>query len=268
MKRTTGGLLFTLMTAVSTSAFAHYMFIMPDSFHVAPGEPLVLAIHNSDSFPDSDSAARIARIDLHASSSTNGVDLTRVSRRMVGESIPVASGHVIATASTETMIYEMDAEEFLKYLQDESLTHVIEAREASGEADKPARERYAKHAKSIVLVGDADTDDQFGTVVGLPIEFVAEASPYLSTVGDDLPVRVLFQGQPAPDLEITASWIGANGVEVKKLGRTDAEGRLSVPLVASGAWRLHTILMEKRDEADIDWESYWAILTFAVPAAE
>lgn len=267
MKRTTGGLLFTLMTAVSTSALAHYMFIMPESFHVAQGEPLVLGIHNSDSFPDSDSAARIAHIDLHGADAAT-VDLTRNSRRMVGEFVPTAAGHVIAAASTEVMIYEMDAAEFLKYLQDESLTHVIEWREANGQADKPARERYAKYAKSILLVGDAKTDGQFGTAVGLPIEFIPEASPYLAAVGDSLPVRVLFQGQPAPDLEITASWIGANGAEMKKLGRTDAEGRLSVPLVASGAWRLHTILMEKRDEADVDWESYWAILTFEVPAAE
>jgi hypothetical protein len=46
------------------------------------------------------------------------------------------------------------------------------------------------------------------------------------------------------------------------VGRTDAQGRLSVP-VSKGQWRLHTIHME-RASGDVDWESVWTTLTFEV----
>lgn len=263
MKNAAGKILFTLMSVISTSASAHYLFIMPEHFQTQQNEMLSIAVHNSDSFPASDSAARVSRLDLHLPTGVTGVDLVRDSRRMVGEVAVDTTGHFFATVSTAVSDIKLEPAEFEDYLREESLTHALEWRANNGEADKPGRERYAKYAKTILLAGE--TDDQFDKVLGLPIEFVPEKSPYLAAAGDMLPVRVLFQGQPAADLEITASWTGANGPEVQQVGRTDTEGRINVPLAANGAWRLHAILMERRDGKEVDWESHWGILTFEVP---
>lgn len=263
MKNTAGKILFALMSVIATSASAHYLFIVPEQFHTQQNEMLSIAVHNSDSFPASDSAARVSHLDLHLPTGVTGVDLVRSSRRMVGEIAADTTGHFFATASTAVSDIELEAAEFEDYLREESLTHVLEWRARNGEADKPGRERYAKYAKAILLAGE--TDDQFGKVLGLPIELVPEKSPYLAAAGDVLPIRVLFHGRPAADLGITASWIGANGAEVQKVGHTDAEGRINVPLAAAGPVRLHAIVMERRDGEEVDWESHWGILTFEVP---
>jgi hypothetical protein len=55
-----------------------------------------------------------------------------------------------------------------------------------------------------------------------------------------------------------------SGTEKKDVGKTDATGRISIP-VTSGRWRLHTIHMERVSLADADWESLWATLTFEIP---
>ena len=51
----------------------------------------------------------------------------------------------------------------------------------------------------------------------------------------------------------------------RPVGRTDAQGNITAPLEAKGLYRLHVLKMERRSEPDIDWESYWATLTFELP---
>lgn len=254
----------TLLAAVGTSAAAHHLFIVPDRFQTAPGEVLAIGVHNADSFPESASVAqRFQRLDLHAGEEVIGVSVSEDGKRLVGEVTIGMSGHVFARASTAESVIELEPEEFVDYLREEGLTHVIEWRARNGEADRPGRERYAKYAKSILLSGEQD--ETYSRALGLPIEIVAEKSPYSAAVGGVLPVRVLFRGAPAADLEVTAAWTSASGVEQQVVGRTNAQGRVSVPVVAPGPWRLHTILMERRSEPEVDWESYWATLTFEVP---
>ena len=77
-----------------------------------------------------------------------------------------------------------------------------------------------------------------------------------------LPVRVLFRGKPAVDLQLTAAST-ADGFKTGVVGKTDADGRLAIP-VSRGQWRLHTILMERVNEAEVDWDSTWTTLTFEV----
>jgi uncharacterized GH25 family protein len=101
--------------------------------------------------------------------------------------------------------------------------------------------------------------------VGFTIEIVPEADPYELKPGDLLPLRVLFRGKPAADLQIESSLAGPSGTKTIVVGRTGSDGRLNVPIAGAGRWRLHTIKMERCDEISVaDWESFWASLTFEV----
>jgi hypothetical protein len=74
-----------------------------------------------------------------------------------------------------------------------------------------------------------------------------------------------FHGKTAPGLSLKAAWIGPQGKGMERVGTTDSEGRIVVPLKSAGKWRLHTIKMERCTEpAAADWESFWASLTFEV----
>jgi hypothetical protein len=263
MNRYVGALLLVAFGAVHTAS-AHYLFIMPERFQTEPGETLSIGLHNADSFPESESVARrIERVELREGREATGIAVERDGSRLIGAVTVEASGHIFAVAQTEIATIEIEPEEFVDYLREEGLTQAIEWREQNGETDRPGRERYAKYSKAILLSGEPDATH--AQPLGLPIEIVPEGSPYRSTVGDVLPARVLFRGEPAANLELTASWIGVDGTEIQVIGRTDADGRIGVPLVAAGPWRLHAILMERVSEPEVDWESHWAILTFEVP---
>ena len=167
------------------------------------------------------------------------------------------SGHIIVTAVNAAATEEMRAASFEKYLSEEGLGHIVDARKQRGESDKAGKERYTMYAKAILLAGAPS--DGYKTAVGLPLEIVPEKDPYRLQAGEALPVRVLLRGAPAPNLEVKATSATEKTVVV---GRTDAQGRLTVP-VTKGQWRLHTIHME-RASGDVDWESLWTTLTFEV----
>lgn len=71
--------------------------------------------------------------------------------------------------------HELSAEAFSRYLAEEGLTDAADLRVALGEADQPARERWSRHTKALVSVGDAPVADRH---LGLELELtLAAASP-------------------------------------------------------------------------------------------
>jgi hypothetical protein len=168
-------------------------------------------------------------------------------------------GHHIATIVAAANTVAMEPGEFLDYLKEEGLTHVIDARTASGQDKLPAKERYTEYAKSIFLAGTPN--DVYKKVVGLPIEIVPEKDPYALKPGNSLPVRVLVRGAPAAGLEIRTA---SSGGRIEATGRTSVDGRISIPLSTAGPYRLHALHMERVTDDSADWESLWATLTFEV----
>jgi len=252
-----------LILMVVSNAAAHYTFVMPEKFRVSQGETLKIGFHSADSFPDRSAIAkRLQDAALHAGGATIAIkDLTEDGKRMVASVTVPASGHIVATVVNAASIENMKGESFTKYLKEEGLTPIVDARARSGETDKAARERYTMYAKTIMLAGTPN--EAYQRPVGLPIEIVPEKDPYAMKSGESLPVRVLFKGSPASGLELMATAAGAAPSKAQSIGRTDAEGRIALP-VTSGLWRLHTIQMERSSSPDADWESFWATLTFEV----
>jgi uncharacterized GH25 family protein len=152
-------------------------------------------------------------------------------------------------------------DEFHDYLTEEGLTNIIETGTQNGEAQKPAREKYGKYARAIIVSGPPD--DAYKRPPGLPIEFIPEKDPYQLKAGDRIPVQILFRGVPAAALEVRVT-SSAPGSKVQSIGRTDANGRISVLLEAAGAFRLHTIKMERSSDPGVDRESFWSTLTFEI----
>jgi hypothetical protein len=249
-----------LILAIAGSAAAHYTFIFPEKFRVEQGTAMNIGFHASDSFPESTQLPRrLANAQLHSEKGAVALPAFLVDGLRQVATINPPNGYSIVTAINPARTADMKADEFTDYLKEESLTHVIEARAKAGETEKVGREKYGMYLKSIVLAGKPN--DGYKRVVGLPIEIVPEKDPAQIKSGGSLPVRVLFKGAPAKDLQIFAA---STGKPAKNIGKTDKNGKISVP-VSSGPWRLHTILMERVTLPDADWESFWATLTFEIP---
>jgi len=260
-------LLFLLLELIAT-AWAHDFYILPDAFDVGPKTKIQIAFHNGDSFPESEGAPVLVRLrdaELRSQGGTVAIQGLRiVGKRAIGTvEVPEHSGNLLLSGHTVPNFISLAPNEFLDYLKEEGLTSVIEWRSQHGEAKKPSRERYSKFAKALLVSGAPD--DFFKQSLGFPIEIVPDANPSTLHAGSELPVRVVFRGKPTAGLQLEAAWSGNGRSETTVVGRTDTEGRISVPLSASGKWRLHSLVMERCAEPKAaDWESFWASFTFEI----
>jgi len=182
------------------------------------------------------------------------------------------TGTYVLGVSTAPRTIELDAEAFHGYLRHDGVTDVLEERERAGLLGESARERYSKHVKSVVQVGDA-ASGAFHAVLGYPVEIVPLANPTALREGDSLPVRVLLGGAPLASQLVYASHASHHahddsGGHVESFrGRTDEEGRVDVPVDEAGRWYVRLIHMAPAPEPDVDYESLWATLTFQVAAS-
>jgi len=247
----------------------HDLYLMPETFTMPGPGLLALVYQNGDGFPVGTSPVKPERLrntTLHSKAGTAAFEkITPEAARTTAEVRVPGAGLAILTSSTLPNFIELEAKKFKSYLEHENLTHQLAWREKNGETEKPGKERYSKYVKSIVRVGKSD--GRFREKMGLTIEFVPEADPYAVRPGGKLPVQLLFRGKPAADVAVEAAWMDGATAKVVIVGRTDANGRITVPIHATGPHRLHSIVMERcTDPKAADWESFWASLTFGVAA--
>lgn len=260
--------LLCVLPELTSALSAHDFYIFPDAFRIISGAAIRVGFHNGDSFPASEVAPIIARMKDAQLSSARGAlpiqDLQVAGKRTLGTVLaPGGNGDLILSVHTAPNFIELAPDKFTSYLKEEGLIRIIEWRKQHGESTKAGRERYSKFAKSLLVSGAPD--DFYVHSLGFPIEIIPEANPYTLQAGSQLPVRVMFRGKPAQGLPVESAWSGGGKSKTVVVGRTDAEGRIQIPLIAAGKWRLHSLMMERCAEPAVaDWESFWASLTFEI----
>ncbi len=252
---------------LSVPLLAHELYLRPQAFRLTPGAKGVVEFHNGDEFPGSAGPPVLARLrDARISwaGGTNEMTGLRVTDRAgFAEFLAPSAAGFLLTAHTAPNFIELAPADFEKYLAEEGLGWVVDWRKQHGESKNPGREIYSKYVKSIVHTGGADPfvcrpTDQL-------IEFVPDADPSFLKPGQRLTVQVLYRGAPVQSVHVEAASSKGSDVRLRKLGQTDAQGRITVPIDTEGLWKLHTIRMERRsDRSEADWESSWASLTFEV----
>ncbi|MBS1825796.1 MAG: DUF4198 domain-containing protein [Acidobacteria bacterium] len=256
------------LVLMAGAAWAHDLYLMPANFSLAAAGSLRVVYQNGDAFPVGSSNVKPERLRntraLMKAGKAEFEGITAEAKQTVASVRLPGEGTAVLTSQTVPNFIELAPAKFASYLKHENLGHVAVWREKNGEASKPGRERYSKYVKSLVAVGKAD--GFYGEKTGLTIEIVPEADPFAVKAGGELPVQVLFRGKPAVDVAVESAWLVGGKAVVKVVGRTDAEGRVKVPVKAVGPHRLHAIVMERcADAKAADWESFWASLTFAIP---
>jgi uncharacterized GH25 family protein len=261
------GLLFFCLAG---SMLAHDLYLSPRAFVLKAGQTSQVEFHNGDAFPESQVPPRMERLrDVEvrwASGKSAMKDLKAEANKGVATfTAPSAAGFQLTTRTIPNFL-ELDPAKFEEYLNHEGLEWVVDWRKKNGEATTKSRELYSKYVKSIIHTGGADP---FVTKpVGFAIEFVPDVDPITLKAGQKLGLQVLFQGKPAPaGIRVEASSYFQGKAENNIVGRTDAKGRIEVPLNRPGLWKLHAIHMIRlEDRKQADWESFWASLTFELPA--
>ncbi len=175
------------------------------------------------------------------------------------------SGTYVAGISTLPRILEMDAKAFNEYLEHEGLEGTIREREEMKLTSKGAKERYSKHVKALLQVGDMSSID-FMKPLNYPIEFVPLNNPYEIKLGESVAFKLLRNGTPLANhiVHYSTSKPGVDAHENESSTKTNSNGIVVMKPTEKGKWYVATIHMEKKTGDEVDYESNWATLTFEI----
>lgn len=263
-------LTFTLLAATAGSLGAHDLFFRLDDFFVSPGATLKVRALNGTFSSSENSVMRDRLRDLSVASPRGRSHPDTALWSSVGDtsvlSISTAEpGTYVIGASLRAREITLKAAEFNTYLSDDGIPDLLAERKKNNELGKDATERYSKHIKALVQVGNTRTGD-FSAVFGYPAELVPLDNPYGLRPGGTLRVKAMVDGRIVANQLVIAggrSRLGARFAEVKV--RTDASGVARIRLRSPGHWYVKFINMSPfRGPERIDYESKWATLTFGI----
>jgi uncharacterized GH25 family protein len=149
---------------------------------------------------------------------------------------------------------------FNQYLKDEGLDAIAGLRAHRKQTNSDAREIFARCAKSLVDYG-LPAANQTDRVLGFTLELIAEKNPYTWRAGEDLPVRLMYQGRPLAGALVVA--MNRAKPAARMMARTDNKGRVTFRPPQDGVWLVKAVhMVAAPDGANADWASFWASLTF------
>ncbi len=265
MKKQTiiAGILSLLLVA---SIFAHDLFLKTDSFFLEPNSKFTVKIMNG-TFQASEGAVTFARLDdvsvVAAGKRAHPLeaDFTKDETTAFLNLKTGAAGTFVVGLSTKTREISLKAADFNEYLKEDGLPDTLDERRKTGELERDAKERYAKHVKAILQVGKKQTDD-YKTVLGYPVELVPQQNPYQLKKGDAIEILCLKDGKPLAGQVVLAGREEKGKIIAAPELRSDANGIVKVRLDGAGKWYAKFINMTKLDDPNLNYESKWASLTF------
>lgn len=153
-------------------------------------------------------------------------------------------------------LIELEPSVFRHYLEEEQRGDLL----ASAIINEPVRERFSRHLKALISVGNR-ADDAWSEGLGQKLEIVPLANPLDAAAGDTLRVRLLFEGEPLSGVPISIH--GSTGGPVSSFDtRTDAQG-VAALTVPDGRRRLiRAMHIRQSASAAADYESFWAAFSF------
>jgi hypothetical protein len=244
---------------------AHDFWIEPSRFDPPLGTATALRFMVGDGF-DGDPVprpgsrlVRFAAVDAGGERSVAGVDGVDPAGFVVVE----RPGWLAVGYEGNAAWHELDAARFERYLAEEGLERIRRQRAVRGDSERPGRELFARSSKTL-LRPPGDRSPTTPPRLGLPLELSPETDPHTLTPGEILPLRLLYRGVPLPGVRVVA--MPRAEPSAAHSGRTDAAGRVRLPLDRSGVWLIKAVHMEPAPATSgADWLSWWASLTFEIP---
>jgi uncharacterized GH25 family protein len=240
---------------VSSPVLAHDFWIEPSAYTPAAGELVRLKLWVGEHLGGETLPRNEALIESFTAR-TGGVEspvLGMDGSEPAGMLRPRGEGGVVIAYRSLRSAVVMDPAKFQDYLDLEGLPKV-----------PPGREVFSRCAKCLLAVGGR-SDPGVTKPVGLTLELIPESDPYAVSPGGSLTVRLLYQDKPLADALVMA--LDRVDAGTPQRVRSDASGRATFKLPRAGAWLIKAVhMIPAPRDASADWESFWASLTFEVPA--
>lgn len=247
-----------LLFAFAPLAAAHDLWIEPSSFRPAIGERVSVALRigqNLHGEPMPRIPQLIDRFVLHDTTigGRPGLD-------PAGVIAVIEPGLQWIGYQSNAYPLSTEAAKFEAYLREEGLERISAERARRKQSAIPGNERYYRCAKALLDVA-GNSSANASQSLGFMFELVPRTNPYALRAGDKLPIALTFRGKPIANVLVIAMRKGAPAQVVR--ARTDAQGRASLKLDADDFWLIKAVHMEAAPAgAGVDWESWWASMTF------
>lgn len=253
-------LLCWLGLSVATAASAHdtWLLARPDA---AAGN-LTFDLTSGMGFPTLESPIAPVRVDAaHVRIGGRILDLQpeRSDHSLVLKLADVSPGAGVAWVSLKPKSLDLDLAKVDEYMDEIGATAAFRE-SVKNRGVKRWRERYAKHAKTFVMVG-APAAATWSESVGQVLEIVPDTNPATLRAGSAFAVRVLRNGKPFAGFVLGIVGEGNTSIAYAS---TDTQGGVSFTVPRAGKWLLRGTDLRPSKEPDLEWESDFATLTFEV----
>lgn len=262
---------FASVLWLASAAQAHEFWMAPDRFSLPVRGEVELALRVGENLVGEPVAfGQPMAESLRWFSQAGTVELTpQLPATLDQDSVALAfeePGAQLIVLDTRPLTISLPPDTFNAYLREEGLERVMAQREASGQAQRPGRERYRRHVKTLLSVG-GQSDSSYGARAGQTLEIVPMADPQHLLPGGTLVLQVLFKGQ-ALEGALVKVW-NQRGAQVNVLRtRTDAAGLSKTTLPWAGVWMVSVVHMVPATGIEgIDWDSHWGNLLFEMPSS-
>lgn len=261
-----GFLFFVASCLMAAPALAHDFILLPEPGSSPGAVALRLLVHDGETLGDERAfvAPRVAGLFALSAQGRRTLTAQDGQRPFATAQGLRPGGHWLAVDRVPIDI-ELEAERFDGYLRHEGLAPIVEERRRRGESDRPGRERYTRHLKAFVQVGERP--DRLGCrALGQELEVVLRHDPATLRVGHRVRLELRHRGRPLAGHPLDAgSPDDPHGQRVI----TDARGRAEVELREAGPLVLRSVVMERCADCgeDADWRSWWTAAVVPVQEA-
>lgn len=175
-----------------------------------------------------------------------------------------AGTHMVSFDSHPSQIV-LPADKFTAYLHDEGLDDIIRQREKSGNTATPGRERFWRCVKTLLSVG-GKSDATHAVHTKQRIEIVPLIDPFSkNSKRAGLDFSILFDEKPLASALVKA-WHKKDQQIITIRATSSSDGKVHFDLPLEGGWMFSVVhMIPVVDTAEVDWDSYWGSLSFALP---
>ena len=257
--------------ALAAPVASHEFWIEPDKYQVPIGGTLQADFKNGQNFKGSSLGFFDRRSETYAmiTNETRTTLLPRSGDRPA-LNVPAPAGAGLAVVIHETAPSTLTYKEwakFMKFADHKDFRAAARDHAAAGWPMEGFKERYTRHAKVLMTVGDGAGAD---ASTGMQTEFVALSNPYAAGFDNTMHVRLLYQQAPRDGAQVEVFDRAPDGQVSVTLHRTNAVGEAQIPVLSGHSYLFDAVVLRPAAVApdpakDPVWETLWAALTFAVP---
>ncbi|MEM6372979.1 MAG: DUF4198 domain-containing protein [Pseudomonadota bacterium] len=261
-------LFLTLCCAIlAGNATAHEFWIEPKAYEIAFGDQIVADLKNGQEFEGislSYFEKNFTRFEIVQGDTTLPVTGRMGDRPALDTAAPADGLAVVVHETTPSFVNYREWEKFQTFADHKDFPDIAARHAENGFPAPPFKERYTRHAKALIGVGDGLGRD---LALGLRTEFVAITNPYAPDFDGQMDVQVLLEGSPRADVQVEVFSRAPSGDVDITLHRTDASGIAQILVLPGHTYLFDAVALQpilNSDEAV--WDTFWAALTFSVPA--